>query len=128
LAIRLLIDEHLSPKLASWTAELGIYAQSVPHAGLAGEPDHRVWRHALEGDFTVVTTNARDFIELLDVDLHPGVIVLREAGLSRQEQWERLDPVLRYLLALDDPGFMVNRLIEIRGIGEFEITEVPPPA
>ena len=128
MAVQLLIDEHLSPKLVQWAAELGIYAPSVPHAGLAGAPDHRVWRYALDGDFTVVTTNAQDYIELLDVDLHPGVIVLREAGLSRREQWERLDPVLRYLLGVDDPDFMVNRLIEIRGIGEFEIREVPPPA
>ena len=39
--------------------------------------------------FAVVTTNARDFIELLDVDVHPGLIVLRESGLSREEQWDR---------------------------------------
>lgn len=36
-------------------------------------------------DFAVVTTNARDFIPLLDAPVHPGLIVLRESGLSRQE-------------------------------------------
>jgi hypothetical protein len=29
-----------------------------------------------------LTSNARDFIRLLNVDVHPGLIVLREAGLS----------------------------------------------
>jgi hypothetical protein len=33
------------------------------------------------------TTNVRDFIELLDV--HPGLLVLCESGLSRTEQWDR---------------------------------------
>jgi uncharacterized protein (DUF433 family) len=30
----------------------------------------------------LVTTNAQNFIELLDVPVHPGLIVLRESGLS----------------------------------------------
>jgi len=38
--------------------------------------------------FAVLTINARDFIELLDVAVHPGLIVLRESGLSRDEQWD----------------------------------------
>jgi hypothetical protein len=34
---------------------------------------------------------AIDFLELLNVELHPGLIVLREGGLSRKEQWARLE-------------------------------------
>jgi predicted nuclease of predicted toxin-antitoxin system len=56
-----------------------------------------IWQYALDHDFTVVTTNARDFIELLDVPIHPGLIVLRENGLSRQEQWERLISVVEHV-------------------------------
>ena len=90
--MRLLLDEHISPALVARLAEVGIYAQSVPHVGLAGRADHEIWQYALDHDFAVVTTNARDFIELLDVDVHPGLIVLRESGLSRDEQWRRIQP------------------------------------
>ena len=63
-----------------------------------------------EHDLVVVTTNVRDLIELLDVELHPGLIVMREAGLSRTQQWARLEPVLRRVLAAGDPN---NRVIEV---------------
>jgi len=32
--------------------------------------------------------------KLLSVDVHRGLIVLRESGLTRKEQWDRLAPVL----------------------------------
>jgi len=48
-----------------------VYAQSVPHAGLAGRADREIWNYALDHDFAVVTTNAQGFIELLYVDVHP---------------------------------------------------------
>lgn len=92
--IRLLLDENISPALVRPLADLGVYSQSVPHVGLAGRADHAIWRYALDHDFAVVTTNARDFIELLDGPVHPGLIVLRESGLSRQEQWARVIPVI----------------------------------
>jgi predicted nuclease of predicted toxin-antitoxin system len=73
--VRLLIDEQLSPRLVQLAAELGVYVLSVPHAGIAGRPDAFVWDYAFRRDLTVLTTNARDFKELLDVELHPGLIV-----------------------------------------------------
>jgi predicted nuclease of predicted toxin-antitoxin system len=125
--MRLLIDEHLSPKLVEWAAELGVYALSVPHAGLGGKSDSALWHYAFQHDLTLVTTNAGDFIELLDVELHPGLIVMREAGLSRTEQWNRLEPVVQHVLATADANFMVNRVIEIWGVGEFDVREIPAP-
>jgi hypothetical protein len=102
-----------------------LYPLSVPHVGLGGKSDAYLWRYAFEHDLTVVTTNLRDFIELLDIELHPGLIVIPEAGLSRVEQWSRLEPALRYVLERADPNFMVNRVIEIRGAGQFEVREIP---
>lgn len=84
--IRLLLDENISPALVGRLADVDVYAQSVPHLGLSGRLDHDIWRYALDHDFAVVTTNARDFIPLLDVEVHPGLIVLRESGLTRDEQ------------------------------------------
>jgi hypothetical protein len=74
-----------------------------------------IWQYALDHDLAVVTTNAGDFIELLDVDVHPGLIVLRESGLSRDEQWRRIRPVVEHVKNSGDEDFLLNKLIEISG-------------
>jgi predicted nuclease of predicted toxin-antitoxin system len=127
LCVKFLLDEHLSPTLVSYIASLGCYGAAVPHVGLSGASDRAVWRYAYENDLTVITTNARDFLALLNVEVHPGLIVLRESGLSRQEQWERIEPVLRYLLARNDPNFMLNKVIEVEAPDRFSTRGVPAP-
>lgn len=106
-------------------ASLGCYAAAVPHVGLSGASDSVVWRYAYESGLTVITTNAKDFLPLLDVEVHPGLIVVRESGLSRNEQWERIEPVLLHLLPLNDPDYMLNKLIEIEATNRFSIREIP---
>jgi predicted nuclease of predicted toxin-antitoxin system len=127
--MQLLIDEHLSPRLVQWCAERRnppLYAVSVAHCGLPGQPDAVVWGYALEHDFVVVTTNARDFLMLLDIEVHPGLIVLRESGLSREEQWQRLSEALDHILAQSDPeSFMVNRVVEVLSPGQVISRESP---
>ena len=123
--ISLLLDENISPALVRLLANLGVYSQSVPHVGLAGRADHVVWKYALDHDFAVVTTNARDFIELLDAPVHPGLIVFRESGLSRQEQWERLIPVVEHVNKSGDEDFLLNKLIEITGVRQFHSQRNP---
>ena len=61
------------------------------------------------------------------MEVHPGLIVLRESGLSRQEQWERIEPVLRYLLERNDPNFMLNKVIEVEAPDRFSTRGLPPP-
>ncbi len=107
-------------------AFLGCYGVAVPHVGLSGASDAAVWRDAYENDLTVITTNAKDFLALLSVEVHPGLIVLRESGLSRQDQWERIAPVLHYLLDRNDPNFMLNKVIEVEAPDRFSTREVPP--
>jgi hypothetical protein len=80
----------------------------------------------LDHDFAVVTTNAKDFIPLLDVEVHPGLIVLRESGLTRDEQWNRIKPIVQRVKDSEGPDFLLNKLIEVGGIGRFEIREIPP--
>jgi predicted nuclease of predicted toxin-antitoxin system len=125
--IRLLLDENISPALVRLLAEIDVYAQSVPHVGLAGRADHTIWQYALDHDFAFVTTNAQDFIALLNAPVHPGLIVLRESGLSRQEQWEWLRPVVEHVKKFGDEDFLLNKLIEITGVGQFKIREIPEP-
>jgi predicted nuclease of predicted toxin-antitoxin system len=126
--VRFLIDEQLSPQLASWCAERkGLYAVAAAHIGLSGQTDLRVWQYALDNDFVVVTVNARDFMALLDVDLHPGLIVLREGSLSRAEQWERLEIVIDQIAQHRDPaGYMINRVIEVLSPSRIRVREIPP--
>lgn len=128
--MKLLIDEHLSPGLVIRCAQKGLYAVAVAHVGLPGRQDEVIWRYALENDFVVVTANTRDFTNLLDIDididLHPGVIMLREGSLSRDEQWSRLELALDHILKHADPaGYMINRVVEVRSARELRIREIP---
>lgn len=127
--MKLLIDEHLSPRLVAWCAERrGVYAASVAHVGLAGQSDPEVWRYAFERDFVVVTANVRDFLELLNVELHPGLIVFREGGLTRAERWDRLEAARDHVQGQPDPAaYMVNRVAEVIAAGEVATREIPPP-
>jgi predicted nuclease of predicted toxin-antitoxin system len=126
--VRLLLDEHLSPFLALSLAEMGVFAQAVAHIGLAGRPDHAVWAFALHHDMAVVTTNAGDFLELLEsLELHPGLILLRESGLSREQQWSRLEPAVRFVQSQADPDYLVNKVIDIFGPGKFHSVAIPKP-
>lgn len=122
--IRLLIDEQLSPRLVQWLAERGIFAQHVVHVGRAGMSDPDLWRQAFVADQIVVTTNARDFLTLAaGVELHPGLIVLRRSGLTRNEQWRQLVPVIDHLLVTGDD--LVNQVIEVWDVDDFEQYPLP---
>jgi predicted nuclease of predicted toxin-antitoxin system len=125
--VKLLIDEHLSPGLVARCAQRGVYAVAVAHVGLPGSKDRAVWQHALENDFVVVTANTRDFMNLLDTEVHPGLIVLWEGSLSRDEQWIRLELALDRILKNPDPaGFMINRVVEVVSEREIRVREIPP--
>jgi hypothetical protein len=66
-------------------------------------------------------------MNLLDVELHPGVIMLREGSLSRDEQWNRLELALDHILKNADPaGFMINRVVEVMSAREIRVREIPP--
>jgi predicted nuclease of predicted toxin-antitoxin system len=125
--LKLLLDENLSPRLVARLAELGVYAAHVAHLGRAGLSDPALFRYAFEHDMTVVTLNASDFLTLAaDCDLHPGVIVLRVSGLTAEEQWEHLEPVIQ-LLACDPAtrAGLVNEVIEVVGVSKIRRYRLP---
>lgn len=125
--MKVLLDENLSPRLVPRLAALGVYAAHVAHLGRAGLTDPALFRYAFDQDMVVVTINAADFLTLAaDCELHPGVIVLRVSGLTAEEQWEHLEPVIRLLTS--DPATeadMVNQAIEVLGRGKFRRYGLP---
>ncbi len=81
--MRLLIDENLSPRLARWAC-----------------------------DQIVVTVNVGDFLRLAaSMEVHPGVIALREAGLSAEQQWLRVQSALQLIQHDRDTG-LINRVLD----------------
>lgn len=124
--MKLLIDENLSPMLAVRANEIGIPAQAARDVGLAGAADIRIWRYAWEHDQIVVTINVSDFLQLAGgYDLHPGVIAIREAGLGRDGQWERLARAIDWAMGKCD-GDLINRVLEIRSLDQLVVHDIPP--
>ncbi len=124
--MNLLIDENLSPRLVHLLGKKGIPAQHVAHTGLSGYTDPDVWLHAFEHEQIVVTQNVEDFLHLAgSVELHPGLIVLRVGGLTREEQWQWLEPVVDSLLASGES--LINKVVEVTGVGRFKVRDLPPP-
>lgn len=124
--MKLLIDENLSPRLARWACESGVPAEAAVHVGLAGADDAAVFAYAFSNDQVVVTVNAGDFITLAaGVDLHPGVIVLREAELRAELQWSRLQTALAFADQNYD-GDLINRVLEVQQGGDCRLHVIPP--
>jgi hypothetical protein len=57
--------------------------------------------------------------------VHPGLIVLRESGLSRREQWERIKPVIDYVQNSGDQDFLLSKLVEVTGVNKFRTRGIP---
>lgn len=125
--MKFLLDENLSPRLVQRLADLDLFALHVVHIGRAGLSDPELFRYAYENDLIVVTINAGDFLTLAaSCDLHPGIIVLRVAGLTAEEQWNHLRPVVRTLRkGHGGSTAVVNEIIEITGVEEFRRYPLP---
>jgi len=125
--MKLLIDENLSPVLARQANLMGIPAAAVRDVGLAGASDARVWRHAWDNDQIVVTANFGDFLRLATgYELHPGIIALREAGLSRAEQWQRLSQAIEWVRS-SRAGGLINQVLEVCSPSVMQLHDIPPP-
>ncbi len=96
---KILIDENLSPSLASDAQQKGFLCSHVNHLGKTGTKDWELKRVILEGDWTFVTNNGTDFRgpanepgssgEYADVRLHAGLVCIDapfglNLGIQRQ--------------------------------------------
>lgn len=114
-----LVDENLTRLVVEELHQRGHVADKANHVGLGGRPDHEVWSWAFEHDQTVITANAEDFLKLArGSEVHAGLIVIRPGQLTRAQQWAVLAPVIERL-EQEAPGFMLNRCIEVYGVGDY---------
>jgi predicted nuclease of predicted toxin-antitoxin system len=109
--VRLLLDENLSPDI-------------VRDRGLAGAPDHIVWRRAIDEARILVTINERDFLKLAGRDeLHGGLVTL-PFGTTRDEQFDLILQAVAALGAQDGGG--MNTWLRIGLDGATDTVELPP--
>jgi predicted nuclease of predicted toxin-antitoxin system len=75
--VKLLIDECLHTSLVGVAHSAGHTADHVSHRGLGGLKDWQLMRVIREQEYTFVTNNRSDFLELHGKEpLHAGVIVI----------------------------------------------------
>jgi predicted nuclease of predicted toxin-antitoxin system len=113
--LNILLDENLSPRLVARLSMVGVFAQHVSHVGLSGKSDFDVWCYAFAHEQIVITINAKDFLNLAaNSELHSGLMILRQSGLTTQEQWEWIEPAIKLAKSEEEQGRnLINRAIEI---------------
>jgi len=75
--MRFLIDECLHESLAGVAHDAGYAAQHVNHLGLSGQQDRVMALRIITDEYTFVTNNRADFIQLLGkTAIHPGLIIV----------------------------------------------------
>ena len=124
--MKFLVDEDLSPTIAARLPLLGHAASHVAHVGLTSTTDRALWKLAMDRDEVVITANARDFLKLATgVELHPGLIVLREGALDRDEQWDRVQAALKHL---NHKGItdLTNLVVEVHAPDKIVVQQTPP--
>lgn len=120
--MKLLIDECLSPELASLARKAGHGESShVVWMGQGGKKDWELKPFILGGDWTFVTKNSIDFRgpkanpgstgQYADITLHAGLICLNgPEGMDLDMQIELFSYLLAELSVDDD---LVNKVLEI---------------
>jgi predicted nuclease of predicted toxin-antitoxin system len=125
VSLRLLLDENISSFLVRPLAALDVTAEAVAQVGLSGQPDSAILKYALDHEMTLVTANAQDFVKPRGMENCPGVILLRESGLDREGQWSRLKPAVRFLNREGEPGFLINKVVDIPALDWFYLMPMP---
>jgi predicted nuclease of predicted toxin-antitoxin system len=111
--MRFLIDECLHESLVGLAHAAGFEATHVNHLGLSGRPDSVLAERIVKDEFTFVTNNRVDFIQLFGkMDVHPGLIVL-VPNVVPALQRALFRAALQYSTGRD----LVNTVIEVSVLG-----------
>lgn len=137
MPLKFLIDECLSPDLVQLALDAGHSETTcVRNRGWSGLKDHQIMRIVLEGDYTLVTHNARDFRGpnvggqaglYSRQEFHAGLVCLTADEMSLELQREMFNAALA---DLSDEADLTNMCLEIvASETEFEISrhEIPRP-
>lgn len=127
--MKLLIDENLSARVAVELQQEGIDVVHVRERGMLGASDPEVLQRAYEEDRILVTSNVADFVRLARArDLHPGVMLVEDAGLPREEQKRVILEAIARLQAEQQAGRdLMNRVLRIWSDGEAVFEDIPAP-
>ena len=121
--VKLLLDENISPKVGEMLrAQDGVDAVHVRERGLLQAPDRDVLERAYAEDRVLVTKNVEDFVKLARAcDLHPGILLLEDGDLVRDEQLR----VVRASVALLGPERdLVNRVLRVWADGRHVFEDI----
>ena len=126
--MKLLLDENLSARLAVELQAEGIDVVHVRERGLLGATDPQVLQRAYEEDRILVTGNVDDFVRLAHArELHPGIVLVEDGGLTKAEQTQVLQTTIGVLRAEEAAGRdLVNRVLHVWLDGEHVLEDVPP--
>jgi len=95
--MRFLIDDCLHESLVGVALGAGFEATHINQLGLSGKPDWELAERIVKDEFTFVTNNRSDFLQLFaNIELHPGLIVL-VPNVSPKLRRAYFDAVIRYL-------------------------------
>jgi predicted nuclease of predicted toxin-antitoxin system len=107
--MRFLVDECLHESLVTVAHAAGFEATHVNQLGLSGQPDWALAERIIQDDFTFVTNNRLDFLQLFrKMDLHPGLIVI-VPNVTPALQRALFQAALGYLSGRD----LINAVIEV---------------
>ena len=112
--MKLLIDECLHTSLVSVAHSAGHSADHVSHRGLGGLKDWQLMRVIREQEYTFVTNNRSDFLDLHGKEsLHAGVIVIVPNVVPSQQR-ELFAAALKHIGMRD----LTNTIVEVRFVGD----------
>jgi predicted nuclease of predicted toxin-antitoxin system len=117
-----LIDECVSPKLASKAKERGYNAYHVTWLQLEGYRDTALATYAVGNDAIIVTNNGVDFRPIYtSLDVHPGLVVI----IPSCNQLKQIDLFERVLDRLEAERDVINKLIEVTLDGVVSVSGFP---
>ena len=109
--MKLLIDECLHTSLRDIAHAAGHIADHVNYLGLGGLKDWELMSRILENDYTFVTNNRSDFLDLHGQEvLHPGVIIIVPNVTTPDLQQELFRAVLKHIGTRD----LTNTVVEVK--------------
>jgi predicted nuclease of predicted toxin-antitoxin system len=111
--VKLLIDECLHTSLVTIAHAAGHTADHVAHRGLGGLKDWQLMQVIREQEYTFVTNNRSDFLDLHGKEpLHAGVIVIVPNVIPSQQR-ELFTAALKHIGTRD----LTNTVVEVRFVG-----------